>query len=97
MCQAPTPVTCGVRLALDEGVVEVAELAVEEVGVGVGAEEGGLEVGVAAGRDASSIGVSCGVGVEVAEQQHVRIAGRRQHGAVDPGEEAVGLRERAWR
>ena len=68
----------------------MAELAVEEIGIRVGAEEGRLEIGVAAGRDGRRRRL-LRVGVEIAEQQNVRIACGRNHGAVDPGEETIRL------
>ena len=72
-----------------ETVVEVPELAVEQIGIRAGLERGG-EVGVAAGHERRDR-VLLGVGVEVAEQEHVRVAGGGQDGGVDPRQEP-----RAW-
>ena len=75
-----------------EAVVEVAELAIKQVRVRVGAFKCGGKI-VEAGGDHGADRVFLRVGIEIAEQQHIRITRRRQHGARNPAEQTVGLGE----
>ncbi len=72
-------------------VVQMAQLAVEQVGIGASAQQRRRKIRIAATGDRGDR-ILLGVGVEIAEQQDLRVACSRKDRAVDPAQQARRLR-----
>ena len=79
MCHSAMPATLGGKARLGQGVIQVARLAIEDIGVRAGTQSTFEQIGVTGALDGGD-GVFLGIGVQVADDQEVGISAVRRIG-----------------